>query len=87
MAISRVKPTFIFHASLIALLSALAIGCGGPERKTYRGGNSYLPLLEGRVLKYEELRDGTTQNYTMSVQYAGGHVAKLLNQKQLITEP
>ena len=52
-------------------------GCSGPERTVYRGGNSFFPLLDGRVLHYEEHREGTIREYSLRIQYAGGHVSKI----------
>jgi hypothetical protein len=55
----------------------LLAGCGGTERVYYLGGNSYMPLREGRQLQYEQQTNGEIRPYMIVMHYAGGHITKV----------
>ena len=61
----------------IVIALCLCVSCSGPERVAYRAGTSYLPLLEGRTLQYQEQRAGGAHTYTMMMQFAGGQTTKV----------
>lgn len=73
----------ILTLALIALTAALLWGgCGElPERKVYRSGTDFFPLLEGRKLRYRESADGETREYTMTFRYIGGREWKVYEVK------
>lgn len=72
------KTTFLF----LLLSAAWIASCSsGIERKAYRGGNDYFPLLEGRTLSYRQTQDGETKDYTMSLHYIGGRSWKVYEAK------
>jgi hypothetical protein len=67
---------------LAGLLAAWIASCNsGIERTSYRGGNDYFPLLEGRVLSYRQTIEGETKDYTMSLHYIGGRAWKVYEAK------
>jgi hypothetical protein len=57
---------------LFLLLILGIAGCGGPKRIVLRGGTVHMPLLDGRVLRYQEQIGGKTHDYTLHLRYAGG---------------
>src|SRR4030067_1964604 len=62
----------------VVVAAALTTGCGiGNERTAYRSGNAFLPLLDGRVLRYEEQTGSKTREYTVTMQFAGGQLTKI----------
>lgn len=47
------------------------------ERKPYRGGIEFLPLLENRILEYRESADGEETIYELKFHYIGGREWKV----------
>ena len=55
---------------LVTLL--VTAGCGGPKRVVLRGGTEHMPLLDGRILRYQEQNGGKSSDYTLRLRYTGG---------------
>lgn len=62
----------------LLLFALIFSACGeAPVRKAYRSGTEYMPLLDGRTLRYRERGDGETYEYTLTLKYIGGRAWKV----------
>ena len=64
----------------ISLFAVLFLGCtAGPEKVMLRGGTEHLPLLDGRILKYQEHLGGEVRFYTLKTTYWGGRETRVFD--------
>lgn len=66
----------ISRVAALIILALLTVSCGGPRRVPLRGGTEHLLLLDGRVLQYHEVRDGKTREFTLTLHFNGGTLAR-----------
>jgi hypothetical protein len=69
-----------FRFFAISLLAILFLGCmPGREKVPLRGGTLHLPLLSGRVLKYQEHVGDDVHDYTVQFTYWGGQETRVFD--------
>lgn len=68
-----------FAVALVVIGAALLCSACGEvaQRSVYRGGTEFMPLLDGRKLRYREKGDGETYEYTLTMKYIGGRAWKV----------
>jgi hypothetical protein len=73
-------PKIILTSVCGAVIAAAVLSAGcklETDRVVYRSGNAFFPLLDSRVLRYEEQRGDKTREYTLTMKYAGGQSTKV----------
>jgi len=69
----RQKLTLLFLA-----VSLLISACGeAPSRVVFRSGTEFMPLLDGRKLRYRQNDEGETSEYSLTLKYIGGRQWKV----------
>lgn len=72
-------PAVIFAALLFS-------ACGDVvTRDVYRGGTEFMPLLDGRIMRYQEKGNGETYDYTLTMRYIGGRAWKVFTCEDEVT--
>lgn len=79
-AIPRISTAHLNGAAIFAVIIAALLfsACGDVATRTlYRGGTEFMPLMDGRKLRYHEKGNGESYDYSLTMKYIGGRAWKV----------